>query len=519
MAQHSAGETQPKTYKVTLRSLLLFPFRLCNPPPAVGKVRSCSVTPAMNVRLEDVLDRKHLPPLGLKDFEEWLLYVEFCPENLYFILWLRDYTVKYSQWDAMNKTRRRETPQYLGVWPSQHSTQLAMFYARAKQTFLTPNANHELNLPSDILAPFHTANGSPHPDPAIFNQVAVETRKMLNESLQRFVAAAAINVGTNRVLCGIIAGVVCCLVGALFPLLYTIFLGGTRWIRLASLPGLWLGFTLLLTSLNGICLAVYVFGDLRQLRKFELSRPPISKPQPLYSSRRHPIGPSPVSPPPPARLSASVDVAVSVHSTSTFDSSCEIQISPAYYEVDPVEGAAIAPITRLSYPLSEKHQRSGFDDDGDSKSAFPTPKGTPLPEQLQPISEFDFDVLPTPPHRESKTYTKEAQTHQVGVFIVPEAPQLEHGASPKAFIRRIQSKCNINRWLVVSSNEGEKDSSIRKQFKKVKAVPAFASPLTKILSPVVVRTQWEIVVRSMLIAFVLSGIIVGSLLAVPVLNS
>ncbi len=461
----------------------------------------------------------------------------------YFILWLREYTVKYSQWDAMNKTRRRETPQYLGVWPSQHSTQLAMFYARAKQTFLTPNANHELNLPSDILAPFHTANGSPHPDPAVFNQVAVETRKMLNESLQRFVSAQVHNVGNKRVLCGIIAGVVCCLVGALFPLLYTIILGGTRWIRLASLPGLWLGFTLLLTSLNGICLAVYVFGDLRQLRKFELSRPPISKPQPLYSSRRHPIGPSPVSPP-PARLSASVDVAVSVHSTSTFDSSCEIQISPAYYEVDPVEGAAIAPITRLSYPLSEKHQHSGFDDDGDSsssgdeeypatalfihpfidssgsvsdeESAFPTPKGTPLPEQMQPMSDFDFDALPLPPpHRENK----ESQTHQVGMFIVPEAPPVEHGASPKAFIRRIQSKCNINRWLVVSSSDGEKDSSIRKQFKKVKAVPAFASPLTKILSPVVVRTQWEIVVRSMFIALVLSSIIVGSLLAVPVLSS
>jgi hypothetical protein len=29
------------------------------------------------------LDRKHLPPLGLKDFEEWLLFLEGTPENLY----------------------------------------------------------------------------------------------------------------------------------------------------------------------------------------------------------------------------------------------------------------------------------------------------------------------------------------------------------------------------------------------------------------------------------------------------
>ena len=90
--------TQPKTYRLTLKAIVSFPvskppvflslsihgnvqIRLCNPPPAVGKVRSCGgelvdfclflsasyiaiVTPLFNVRLEDVLDRKHLPPLG-----------------------------------------------------------------------------------------------------------------------------------------------------------------------------------------------------------------------------------------------------------------------------------------------------------------------------------------------------------------------------------------------------------------------------------------------------------------------
>lgn len=34
------------------------------------------VIPTYQVSLDDVLDRRHLPPLGLKDFEEWLLYVE-----------------------------------------------------------------------------------------------------------------------------------------------------------------------------------------------------------------------------------------------------------------------------------------------------------------------------------------------------------------------------------------------------------------------------------------------------------
>ena len=56
------------------------------------------VVPLYDVRLDDVLNRKHLPPLGLKDFEvspflsarptalifvqEWLLFVELSPENL-----------------------------------------------------------------------------------------------------------------------------------------------------------------------------------------------------------------------------------------------------------------------------------------------------------------------------------------------------------------------------------------------------------------------------------------------------
>ena len=95
---HNFIHTQPKTYRLTLKAIFSFPvsnhqslslvsihgnvqLRLCNPPPAVGKVRSCGgelvicclflpasylgiVTPVFNVRVEDVLDRKHLPPLG-----------------------------------------------------------------------------------------------------------------------------------------------------------------------------------------------------------------------------------------------------------------------------------------------------------------------------------------------------------------------------------------------------------------------------------------------------------------------
>ncbi|KAK0449183.1 hypothetical protein EV421DRAFT_1395875 [Armillaria borealis] len=580
--QRQATLTRPKTYKLSWRALLTLPFRLCNPPPAVGKVRSCGVTPAFNVRLEDVLDRKHLPPLGLKDFEEWLLYVELAPENLYFILWLREYTVKYRQWEVASRLRRSETPAYLGVWPRHNSSQLAMFYARAKQTFLTPNANHELNLPSDVLAPFHTSNGSPHPDPAIFNQVAVEVQKMLKESLERFVAAQYNNVGNSRVLCGLIAGIFCCLVGAVFPMVYNIVKGHSRWLRLTALPGLWLGLALLLTSLNGVCLAIYVFGDLRQLKRFELSRPPISKPQPLYSSRRRPIAGSPIStatPPPPAltpppmahiRPDSLLTISSSMcydHSHSTTDLSSEgsdmIRISPAYYDADPIEGPATSPVSmyKPGSGFSDEEDSSGDETYGStalfihpfdgstediSDYEFPSPN-KPLPEELQRISEFNFDTLPQP-----ISITKHARSDSASpppppdvLYIEPETPAPELGKSPKALIRRIQSKCSINKWMVIIGGTPEDDpapssldeklpvhdtvvkpkverrakntdeSLIRKQYKKVKAVPAFASPLTRVLSPVVVRGQWEIVIRSFVIACLVSWLIVGSLLAVP----
>lgn len=43
---------------------------------------SFKVVPIFRVALEDILDGKHLPPLSLKDFEEYLLFDERSAENL-----------------------------------------------------------------------------------------------------------------------------------------------------------------------------------------------------------------------------------------------------------------------------------------------------------------------------------------------------------------------------------------------------------------------------------------------------
>lgn len=339
-ASSLSRSVSPSAASLPVRPRLL-QYRLCNPPPAVGKVRSCSVTPVLDVRLDDVLARRHLPPIGLKDLEEYLLYVERTPENLYFILWLKDYTARYHAWaqrekmSLVNKKNKMTSKSHRQKFPLPPTPDpaLAMFYLRAKQTFFTPNGEYELNIPSDVLAPFHTTphthplhthpqdhnrsslwhSQSVHPDPAVFTEVAIEARNMLNESLNRFVRAAYTNVGSQRALCGILAGCLFTLVGGVLPLVLTTGRWNSgphiRLIRLAALPGLWFGLTVLIASLQGvsktyvtgsgmtradhhpqICLMVYIFGDLRQLRKYELARPTISRPIPM-----------PISPPTPSR--------------------------------------------------------------------------------------------------------------------------------------------------------------------------------------------------------------------------
>ena len=127
-----------------------------------------------------------------------------------------------------------------------------MFYARAKQTFFTPNSDYELNIPSGMLSPFHTSKVGPHPDPVAFTEVACEVQRMLNESLKQFVQASYTNVGTNRALCGIIGGTVIALLGSVAPIVYNIVSGRSRWLRLTALPGMWLGLTILIASLHGV---------------------------------------------------------------------------------------------------------------------------------------------------------------------------------------------------------------------------------------------------------------------------
>ncbi len=250
------------------------------------------VTPLFKVQLEDVLARKHLPPLSLKDFEEWLLFIEQCPENLYFVLWLREYERRWVAWerrqqrhdnaDADKETRVTFSPS------SALSPSLAFSFERARATSAPPARPTSFACPpsssppsSPTTLPPLLGRTPPTPDPAAFAALSTHLHTRLRASLNRCVRAAYNNVGTFRATCGIVGGLVISLIGAGIPLLVELVAHGargSRWARLAALPGLWLGLTVIVASLRGVCMMVYVFGDFRQLRRFELERPPAPVP-------------------------------------------------------------------------------------------------------------------------------------------------------------------------------------------------------------------------------------------------
>jgi hypothetical protein len=239
----------------------------------------------------------------------------------------------------------------------------------------------------------------------------------------------------------------------------------------------------------------------------------------------------------------------------------QILISPAYYDVDAVEGPATSPILLdPNYPFNQKEKEF---DDGVSRSSFPSTAGfilpfAPLddddddiekakscPDSRSPLTTFDFDALPLQlPYRKPTSNRRgyERRIEMVNATL-PAAP--EPTLSPiTGIIARLQNRCARSRPIQTpySDYDAHTQSSplgtstapptptasenlvprsevtekmVKRRFKLVKAVPAFAVPLTRVLNPVIVRGQWEIVVRSAVLAFLFTWIVVGVLLALP----
>ena len=201
----------------------------------------------MDLRLDEIPGREHLPPLGinhsccpllttfrsgLKDFEEWLLFVEQNAETMYFVLWLREYNARYTYWMNITRAFSSTIPQIrtspppdslprpgpAAPSPSSMQEQNKCF---PRQTLLA----HSIYLPtSSALGPFHTPslcseslNGPskcdfsmssytlppPH-HPVVLNEAEETARSIPEEYLDRIAASLIANIRTARATYGLV---------------------------------------------------------------------------------------------------------------------------------------------------------------------------------------------------------------------------------------------------------------------------------------------------------------------------
>jgi hypothetical protein len=177
-------------------------------------------------------------------------------------------------------------------------------------------------------------------------------------------------------------------------------------------------------------------------------------------------------------------------------------------------------------------------------------------EERQSMSPFDFDLLP----RRLSPHSGRSHRGSAAAAVPPVPPPpgvAERGrskwsslSSPRAMLSSAQYKCasalfyssdtsqpsetrlseKVAAAAAAASSsssssddvlgkgktnaEEELEGRVRTRFKLVRRVPLFG-PLTKVLSPVVSRAQWEIVMRSCGCAILMGLVLVGCLLALP----
>ncbi|KAG8937907.1 hypothetical protein FRC00_010622 [Tulasnella sp. 408] len=452
---------RPPKYSYDFSHLTSFPRRLLFPPNSgVGRVRSFKVTPVYDITLNDVLEGKHLPPITLKDFEDYLVFEAHSAENLYFICWLRDYTAAYNTWQeaqaALPEEKRQST-----------NPELTVSFARARGTFFDPSSHLELNLPGELVEQLLKDTQSiASPSPDLLADVQKHVEGMLRESLMKFVVCSCKNSGRRRGAFAIAVGLAAMAVG-LAPVLMSILRGENRWVRLAALFPFWFGAMTAIAGFHGVCVVIFLFGDARQLYPYELCRPMLPAIQPL----------APLTLPLPA--TAKSDVASTSESRSSYDAGNTAKsgsLSPwgedKSIPMSPINGQAESTAVHSSTGAKSRDSRSS--------DYLPETAGFIPPSYYEPSItgtstnahssngsssapyKFDFDTLPQP--------------------------------SPKR------------------SDEDDKHWS---RFLRERGV--FAS-LTKVFSPVVTRAQWDIVMRSALLGVLVALVLGGICIAIPFKN-
>ncbi|KAF8749405.1 hypothetical protein RHS01_10063 [Rhizoctonia solani] len=366
--QHS---TRPRPYVFSGSTLLDIPM-----------------VPEMSVSLDEILAMRHLSPLSLKDFEQYLLFEEYGAENLYFLLWLNDYAALYH---AGNPPLRLY-----------HS----LFYALVDGLV-------------DGVAPGETP-APPHPD--AFAAIRTDVEVMLRTSARRFVKSRSRNAGTQRVLCVIFGG--------------------------------------LLTMAIALAPLMYLMGGSRQLHPFELVRPAISAPVP-----REPQSPYQAS-------------------FTTIDTSHDVKGQPL--------GSSF-----VQYPnaVHSPQQARAHVDLSSRPDVYVLPRirpGTPIME-----SAFEFETagfIPSQDDDDTATMSDHASTYRHQV-------QFDFDALPSKTLNSTSGPPTL---------EAARGNGIKRMLTKV------AGPVTRVSSPVISRAQWEVVIRSMVVAALFALIVSGILVAVPI---
>lgn len=381
--------------------------------------------------------------------------------------------------------------------------------------------------------PMDSPTDSPHPHPSAFTRIESEVRAILSQSLKSFVRASYHNVTTYRALCGIIGGSVIALLTGVLPLILTIFLSSNRWLRWVAWPGLTVGSTIIVASTNGVCVGIYIFGDWRQLRNFELLRPRIEKTPALAIKPISPISITDVpSPPSPAevirqrwlsqvgREQKVTSSQISIHSALTAVS--EMLSTQGGSTMDIYVSPAMDPDTGEYSPTASVHQE-------DSEYEM---RVFPRTAKFIPHESYDREMSQT------EARTLDRQEHQFDFNglppLSPERDCLEEKDSIKSPVpsasdsqcdsasRRIEA-VDLERGAKEEGGNPEKSNSqvplpdvqLPKQGDLHYGNVAPFGPVTHVLNPIVIRAQWEIVARSSFIGALISLAIVGAIVGIP----
>ncbi|GAA5861828.1 hypothetical protein JCM1840_006848 [Sporobolomyces johnsonii] len=235
----------------------------------VGKVRSFERVHLCDVPLEDVIAGKHTPPLTLRDFEDYLAFKEKSAENLYFHLWLIEYTKLYNAHTASTR-------------PPEDVITLGTSFKTAVDTFFAPRSPLELNVPSDLRRQIDAqiaqvaqpSAAAPSSEaflpPSAFSKCHYEASESLAVSFKAFLKNQARNADRNRGIFAILLGAFTYLIG-LIPTIVCTRLDASRGWRALGLPLWWFGVVVLVGGIRKTCLVIYLFGDNRQLYPWELA--------------------------------------------------------------------------------------------------------------------------------------------------------------------------------------------------------------------------------------------------------